>query len=605
MTDSERNDREGGAVGVPPARYALEMLRLLVGRHGARMAVSTSGLALAAVLNGIGIAALLPLLSVALEEDTGSRTPIHDTLDRALGAVGIETSIGSLLMLIVGVMLLKAMASLLIFRQVAHSAAHAAADARLRLVRASIAARWEYFNSLKGGGLSSVLGVEAQRVAAAYNTFCKMFSELANGLIYVAIATLVSWPITIAAAATGAVIAVVLKGIIGRTRLTGHQLSQQMTAFSERLIDGLGGMKALKAMGEESRLEALLSEDVRSLEKSSRRLTTLLYSVHVLLELLAVVVLAAGIYFLIGWWGQPIYTVAILAILFSRTIGSLNSVTSAYHGVVSAEGGFQLVDALTLRAEAEREIHRGTATSPFKESITVSDVSFSYGDSRVLSRTSFKIPFGKFVAIYGPSGVGKTTTADLIAGLLSPSDGEVEIDGVPMEDLDIRQWRATIGYVPQENILFHESVLTNVTLGNPKVSRGEASAALRAAGAWEFVASLPEGMDSVVGERGGRLSGGQRQRLAIARALARNPKLLILDEATTALDPKTEEEIIRLLRQLVGKVTILAISHQPAITRAADIVLLVETESVGAAPVQVAGAEAVRAGDAPQVAPEG
>ena len=142
-----------------------------------------------------------------------------------------------------------------------------------------------------------------------------------------------------------------------------------------------------------------------------------------------------------------------------------------------------------------------------------------------------------------------------------------------------------IGYAPQETIMFHDTIFTNVTLGDPALSRADAEEALRAAGSWDFVSSLPGGMDWVVGEQGARLSGGQRQRIAIARALVRRPKLLILDEATTALDPKTEAAVCETLEQLRGKVTIIAISHQPALVNAADEVYRLEHLTLTRAPM--------------------
>jgi ATP-binding cassette subfamily C protein len=170
----------------------------------------------------------------------------------------------------------------------------------------------------------------------------------------------------------------------------------------------------------------------------------------------------------------------------------------------------------------------------------------------------------------GPSGAGKTTIADLIIGLLRPQLGQILIDNVPLEQIDLRQWRRMIGYVPQEAFLLHDTVLWNVTLGDPEVNEAAAEAALRAAGAWEFVAELPQQIHSSVAERGMALSGGQRQRIAIARALAHGPRLLILDEVTSSLDPQSEAAICRTLRELRGRLTILAISHQAALVEAAD-----------------------------------
>jgi ATP-binding cassette subfamily C protein len=180
------------------------------------------------------------------------------------------------------------------------------------------------------------------------------------------------------------------------------------------------------------------------------------------------------------------------------------------------------------------------------------------------------------VAISGRSGSGKTTLADLIIGLLRPSSGRILVDGVDLAEVDPASWRSRIGYVPQDLLLFHDSIERNVTLGNDRISREKVEWALEAAGAREFVESLPGGVEGVVGERGGMLSGGQRQRIAIARALVEDPKLLVLDEATTALDPETEAAICDILVGLKGHVTILAISHQPALRSVADVIFEVE-----------------------------
>ena len=172
--------------------------------------------------------------------------------------------------------------------------------------------------------------------------------------------------------------------------------------------------------------------------------------------------------------------------------------------------------------------------------------------------------------------MGKTTVVDLVIGLLRPQHGAVLVDGVPLEQLDLHAWRRMIGYVPQDALLLHDSVLHNVSLGDPSIDEARAERALRTAGAWDFVSALPEGIHASVGERGTRLSGGQRQRIVIARALALEPKLLILDEATSALDPETEEEVWQILTRLHGDLTLIAITHRPTLVRSVDRVFRIE-----------------------------
>ena len=195
---------------------------------------------------------------------------------------------------------------------------------------------------------------------------------------------------------------------------------------------------------------------------------------------------------------------------------------------------------------------------------------FRYDDLVVLDDLSLRVEAGRMTALIGPSGSGKTTILDLVTGLRRPESGEIFIDGSPLEELDLTAWRKLIGYVPQEVFLFHDTVRRNITLGDESITDARVERAIAEAGAWDFVARDPRGVDAIVEPQGSNLSGGQRQRLAIARALVKNPALLVLDEATTGLDTATEAAILSTLRALRGRVTILAISHQPALRAAAN-----------------------------------
>jgi ATP-binding cassette subfamily C protein len=209
-------------------------------------------------------------------------------------------------------------------------------------------------------------------------------------------------------------------------------------------------------------------------------------------------------------------------------------------------------------------------TPTLSRAIRFDGVGFRYRDHWVLRNVTLTIPAGGITAIIGASGGGKTTVIDLVTALLRPQEGEVWIDDLPLGKLDWRAWRRMIGYVPQDTVLLHDSVRSNVTLGDPELTEADAVAALRAAGVWSVVSEMPEGIDTIVGERGGKLSGGQRQRVAIARALAHKPRVLVLDEATSALDPETEAAICRTLEGLRGELTIVAISHQSPLVEVAD-----------------------------------
>jgi ATP-binding cassette subfamily C protein len=227
-------------------------------------------------------------------------------------------------------------------------------------------------------------------------------------------------------------------------------------------------------------------------------------------------------------------------------------------------------------AEREREPEGGGATPRMERGLALSHIDFAYDGHTVFEDLSLEVPCGSITAIVGASGAGKTTIVDLITGLVRSKGGHVLIDGTPIEELDLRRWRKMIGYVPQEILMFHDSVRTNVTLGDPTLTDADAEQALRDAGVWDVVSRMPGGLDASVGERGALLSGGQRQRVAIARALVHRPQLLVLDEATANLDREGEEAVWATVAGLRGKTTVVAISHQPALTDVADRIYRIE-----------------------------
>jgi ATP-binding cassette subfamily C protein len=197
-------------------------------------------------------------------------------------------------------------------------------------------------------------------------------------------------------------------------------------------------------------------------------------------------------------------------------------------------------------------------------------VGFRYRDHWVLRNVSLAIPAGGITAIVGASGAGKTTVIDLVTALLRPQEGEVFIDDLPLQRVDWRAWRRMMGYVPQDTVLLHDTIRNNVTLGDPELTETDAVAALRAAGIWDAVAAMPEGLETIVGERGGKLSGGQRQRVALARALAHRPRVLIWTRPRARSIRKPKRRSAARSRELRGELTIVAISHQSPLVEVAD-----------------------------------
>jgi ATP-binding cassette subfamily C protein len=244
------------------------------------------------------------------------------------------------------------------------------------------------------------------------------------------------------------------------------------------------------------------------------------------------------------------------------------------------EGAYMQINELINLAKTHAEPKGGMIAPELNHGCEFIDVGFSYDQKRVLSNVSFQIPRGSICVLQGLSGSGKTTIIDLLTGLHTPEKGKILVDDTPLQQIDLKQWRKLIGYVPQELNLFHGTIRENLTLGDESISDAAIEQSLRQAGALQFVSTLPHGLDTNVGELGGKLSGGQRQRIALARAMATEPKLLILDEVTSALDPETEAEICANIAAVASKYTIIVITHRPAWARIATDLYKVEDGTV-------------------------
>jgi ATP-binding cassette subfamily C protein len=557
----------------------MDVLRIFIRADPRRTALVVAGLLLAGLAEGIGLSSFVPLIGL-VARNGGAAAAGDSSLERAvvmaLGYVGLQPTSGVLLALIVAAMTVKAALDLLASKQVGYAVARLATDVRLTLLRATLASRWERYVHWPVGTFAGAFAAEANRAAEAYLRAATMAALLIQALVYAGVAVLVSWRATVAALAASVVVVALLNGLIRAARRAGVRQTRLARAVLGRLTDTLQGVKSLKAMGRESLVAPLLEAETRQLNRALEREVLSKAAMRAFQEPLIVLLLALGLYAALTVMALPLASVVLLTLLCVRIITSLGKVQKEYQHLAACEGAFAAIRELIQQAEAAREAPSGGRTPALTRELRLVDVGFAYGDAWVVRGASLVAPAGSVTAVTGPSGSGKTTVVDLLVGLLVPQEGEVLVDGVPLRELEVGAWRAMVGYVPQETLLWHDTIARNVSLGDPSVSAADVQAALTAAGAWEFVGGLADGVETVVGERGLRVSGGQRQRIALARALVRRPRLLVLDEATSALDPASEAAIVETVRGLRDRMTIVAVCHRGPLLAVADRAYRVE-----------------------------
>ncbi len=276
----------------------------------------------------------------------------------------------------------------------------------------------------------------------------------------------------------------------------------------------------------------------------------------------------------------PLASLFLLIVIFSRLIPKISSFQGDIQHIFGMLPSFKAVEELLIKAEKHREEinknRNGNGVLNLEKQIKLNDISFSYqknDSSFSIKNLNIEIPALKTTAVIGESGTGKSTVVDIITGILKADSGKIAVDDVIIDKTNLYHWRKAVGYLPQEVFLFHDTIRNNILWGKPDAADNEIIESLKLASAYDFVMKLPEGLDTVVKDRGLRLSGGERQRIALARTLIRNPQLLILDEATSSLDKENEAKIYESISKLHGKMTIIFITHRQETLKFADKVI--------------------------------
>lgn len=532
------------------------------------------------LVSGISLVLLMPMMQVAgLEVGGGTGERLVEIVFGGLQAVGLEPNLLTVLLLNSAAVIVTA--GLARFQSIVSTETHQLVVRRLRerLYRSICNAEWLYISGERSTRFTHVLLGELDRVGAAVSALVSLLVGAGKVLAYTAVALVLSPAMTLLTAGCGAMLSLLL---LQQTR-SGRTAGEAVSAAYEQLYaatgEHLAALKFTKSHALEERQGEAFQQVTRTVARTHVEVVRKQASLSFWLQSGTVIALSVVIYVAFSVLSLPLATVLLLIYLFSRLLPMITGVQKSYQSLLTLLPGFSRFLTTLGDSSAAREA-RDLDRKEFRleRGVRLREITFGYRSdgSRTLDGLDLSLEAGKTTALVGPSGAGKSTIADLVIGLLGPDRGEVLIDDEPLVAAQRRSWRENVAYVSQEVFLFHDTIRSNLLMARPTASDEELWEALETASAG-FVAALPDGLETVVGDRGMRLSGGERQRLVLARALLRRPALLVLDEATSSLDAENEERIKEAIDRLRGRVTILVIAHRLASIRSADVIHLLES----------------------------
>jgi subfamily B ATP-binding cassette protein MsbA len=553
------------------------------------MAITIAANLLAALLDGFAIALLIPFLNILFHQPSTSLKSgwVSKLLNATVGSQIIQgdemRSLRNVILLVMASVLLKNLLVWIAGQFGATLQEFVTRDLRNAVYRHLAHLPLGYFTQMKAGQiLSRVINdtFEARLILTQIVTQGLQSASLV--VVYIAILFSISWKLTLIALIILPLLGVSLQPMLRRLRKGNLRRGNVHGEMTSVLQETISGIRLVKASGTESYEEARFADGSNKYARSSLKMTRLALVAPPVTEiigtLIAVLVLWIGALQVLQSGTMTGATLLAFLTLVLRLLQPLKQLsqmrTTAQSSLASAERLFEILDS---PAEFQRDSGtRDKAT--FERELRFENVTFAYEeDAPVLSGIDLVARKGEVVALVGPSGSGKSTLVDLIPRFYEPGEGRILLDGVDTREIKLPALRSLTGIVSQETVLFHDSVRNNIAYGAPgRYTQEQIEAAARAANAHEFIVELPDGYDTMLGERGTRLSGGQRQRLAIARALLSDPPILILDEATSALDTESERLVQEAVDRLLQGRTVFVIAHRLSTVTHADQILVLD-----------------------------
>ena len=573
-----------------PAAQAGLLARELAASAPWRFSLAVALLLTAGVTEAFGLLMIVPLLQVAgLVDSAGEPGSVAAVVADLAAGLGVPLTLPGVLGAFLGLAAVRATVAWRRNVLVTRLRLEFMGQVREQLCAAVAGASWGHLLGRRRSDIQHVLTDEVGRIGSAAFLMVQMAVGATLASIQFGVALAVSPAVTGGALLLGVPLALAARPMVRRSHALGAQLTGSGRVLRGLMTDFLDGLKMVKSHNAEAPHLRRMERAAAAARERQIEFIGLSAATRAGLQLLAAAMLAGLVWYAIAGAGLSLPELSVLALVFARaTPRALNLLQLAQqiaNTLPAYASATNLLQALRAAAEpASAAAAEPPPSAALQGDIEVRGLDFAYpgADASVLRSIDCRIPANGIFAITGPSGAGKSTLADLLLGLLEPTRGEILVDGTLLRETDLAQWRRSVAHVAQEPFLLHDSVRANLAWLCAGATEADMWRALKLAGASTFVSALPRGLDTVVGDRGGRLSGGERQRIALAAALLREPALLMLDEPASHLDPGNEARVIETLRRLRGRTTIVAVVHGGELLREADQILVLRSGRVEA-----------------------
>ena len=537
-----------------------------------------------AIFNGISTALIVPVILnfVGQKVDLRTAPPIIQKVMAPFDSIPQNYRLAVMAGVIILMISLKNIASYASTLTSSSLTRSLTADLREAGLQLLLEVDLDFYAKTKVGDLINRLGGEVGRTASAISSAIQMIILGITILVFVCLLLSISWQLTLASTVLLSLVALVNQYAILRSKYFGFQLSEMSRAYSIRVLEVLSGIRLVKATGNEEREYQHIKKLIRDRESADFQSQVNSAAIGPVSEVtgivaLMLIVLLSRILFAneIESLSAVLLTYLLVLLRLLPFISQLNGVRSQFANMAAS---VEIVEDF-LRRDNKPFMGKGSVLyAALQDGVYFNQVSFAYSNhaNLVLQDVNLYLPRGTTLALVGASGAGKSTLADLLPRFYDPTAGCITLDGRDLREFELKSLRNAMGIVSQDTFLFNDSVYNNIAYARPEATNDEIIAAAKRANAYEFIVKLPQGLNTLIGDRGIMLSGGQRQRLAIARALLQNPEILILDEATSALDTVSERLVQAALDELSRDRTTLVIAHRLSTVQKADQIAVMD-----------------------------